>query len=99
MQKAQHLIGIGHVTYPCIPGSIFDPIPQSRKDKRDYKYWIWGVNTVDHIGKQMAPWPEKGHTALSKGVVNALVEKGGDSVAYQRRQENERHYRIGQVIV
>jgi hypothetical protein len=47
----------------------------------------------------MAPWPEKGHTALSKGVVNALVEKGGDSVAYQRRQENERHYRIGQVIV
>jgi hypothetical protein len=47
--KRSLLIGVLHISYPCIPTPIFKPIPKARESEYDWEYRIWGVQTSDYI--------------------------------------------------
>lgn len=47
----------------------------------------------------MADWSQNADTALTVLQVNGIVEQGGGGVPDQRREEDERHDEIFQVVV
>jgi hypothetical protein len=99
MQKAQHLIGILHVTNPCIPRTVFYSVPKASKHENNGKDRVGWMYTDNHVGDDFAGRSDGGYTQLSKAHVYGVVEEGGESVAYKWGEEYEGNYCVVYVVV
>lgn len=99
MQKPKHLVRVRHVADPGVPGRVQKAVPEACEGEDDDKNWVRWVYGKDYIGDQMAAGSEDGDSSLAKLHVDCIIQDGGQGVANEGRQEDERDDSIGEVVI
>lgn len=99
MQQAEEFVGIGHIANPGVPGRILQPIPETGKDEAHHQHGIGRMETIHHVGDDMASRADGSDSSLAERHMDLIVDDGSQHVSHQGRKKDQRHDGVGQMVV
>lgn len=99
MQDAHELVGILHVAYPRVPGSVFEAVSETSQDEKDGDDWERRVDAGDDICNDLAHWSNNCDSDLAEAHVDFADHKRREGVASEGAEEHAGNYGVVDLVI